>query len=320
MQRIQRFEVVHGSGGYASLEVHLSKGESVKCEPDAVVSASEHIHIDASMDAGVVRGLLRCLLAGESIFVSVLIASGDDNDALLCPDAPGDIELLLLRNGADLLIAKGSFLAADASVRLETAMLPGFSRGRALFSGTGLFMLHASGSGMLAVNAEGGIVKYTLGAGERRQVPRFAEYWARARMSLRARCCRAVYPLMHRWITATCLRGQRRWSSLSGSRAVAARCAAVGSWRLSSRASPLERASWFTLSARYAVSKPPACAPANSMFETRVCRENCWLHRGSCGCRRTGRPRQCRGGRAAIAGAEARCCRACVSPSLRASG
>ena len=167
---MHRFEVIHGSGGYASLMVRLSKGESVKCEPDAVVSASEHIHIDAEMDAGVVRGLLRCLLAGESLFVAVLVASGDDNDALLCPEAPGDVELLHLRQGDELLIAKGSFLAADQSVVLETAMLPGFSRGRAIFSGTGLFLMRAMGSGVLAVNAEGGIVRHTLGPGERRQV------------------------------------------------------------------------------------------------------------------------------------------------------
>ena len=167
---MHRFEVIHGSGGFASLRVRLSKGESIKCEPDAVVSASEHIHIDAEMDAGVVRGLLRCLLAGESLFVAVLVASGDDNDALLCPEAPGDVELLHLRQGDELLIAKGSFLAADATVILETAMLPGFSRGRAFFSGTGLFMLRALGSGVLAVNAEGGIVRHTLGPGERRQV------------------------------------------------------------------------------------------------------------------------------------------------------
>jgi hypothetical protein len=63
---------------------------------------------------------------------------------------------------------KAAFLASHTTVDISSAFQPSVSR--AFFSGAGLFLLRASGRGSLAVNAHGGIVKYSLSAGETRAV------------------------------------------------------------------------------------------------------------------------------------------------------
>ena len=66
------------------------------------------------------------------------------------------------------MLAKGAFLAADDGVEVSTTTQRGL--GNVLLSGTGFFVLRASGQGTLAVAAHGAILSFTLAPGEVRAV------------------------------------------------------------------------------------------------------------------------------------------------------
>ena len=48
---------VLGKGGAAVARVELRRGQSVKAEPDALITMSQHVELGANMDAGVMRGV-----------------------------------------------------------------------------------------------------------------------------------------------------------------------------------------------------------------------------------------------------------------------
>ena len=160
------FRVVR-AGASAALQVDLRRGDSVKAEPDALVTMSQHVTLGAALDAGLLSGLLRAIFGGESVFVQTVQAH-DDGDATFAPSEVGDIELIEVRHGSDVLLQKGSFLASHQTVDLQSATQ--LSASKALLSGAGLFVLRASGQGTLAVNAMGGILRFDLRRGESRAV------------------------------------------------------------------------------------------------------------------------------------------------------
>lgn len=69
----------------------------------------------------------------------------------------------------DLILTSGAYLAGDESVQVSSSMNSPFS-GFGNFSGTGLFLLKASGRGKLAISAYGSMHKFVLAAGETRKV------------------------------------------------------------------------------------------------------------------------------------------------------
>lgn len=155
------------TGSAAAVVVKLRRGERVKAEPDALVTMSEHMQLGADLDAGLLAGLLRAIFGGESLFVQTVTAS-DNGDATFCAEEVGDIELIELHGGADVLVQKGAFLVSHDTVELRSTTQ--LSARKALGSGAGLFVLKASGRGTLAVNAMGGILRYELRPGEVRAV------------------------------------------------------------------------------------------------------------------------------------------------------
>lgn len=119
---------------------------------------SEDIEISASMDAGLARGMMRSALGGESLFSQVLTAQHGDGEVVLGAPEVGDIEIVRLTRDESLLLQKGAFVAADATIDVRIATQR--SLGGALLSGTGLFVLRAHGQGHLAMAAHGSIIAY----------------------------------------------------------------------------------------------------------------------------------------------------------------
>ena len=155
---------VAGKSGAAAAVVHLPHGARIKAEPDALITMSGGVEVGACMDGGFVGGLLRSALGGESLFSQTLPASRSDGEVVLGATDVGDIELVRLQPHAPLLLSKGAFLAADEAVEVSTSTQR--TVGGALFSGSGLFVLRASGQGTLALAAHGAIMSYTLEPGE----------------------------------------------------------------------------------------------------------------------------------------------------------
>lgn len=156
-----RYEIMQ-PGAFAFLKVNLEAGESIKAESDAMMSMSGNVSIEGKMEGGILGGLARAVLSGESLFFQKLTAKGKAGEATLAPAIPGDVVAYSLTSN-NLLITSGSFLAAEDSVVVETKMQ---NLGKGFFSGSGLFVIKVSGSGVVFFNSFGAIYPIDVPAGE----------------------------------------------------------------------------------------------------------------------------------------------------------
>ena len=156
------FQVLY-PGAFASLEVTLGNGESIKAESGAMVTMSETIDVDSKMEGGLFGGLKRKFLTGESLFLQTLKAERGDGKVLLAPSFPGDLTVLELDGSKEYIIQKSGFLAAEDSVDVDTKMQ---NIAKGFLSGEGFFIMKASGTGKVAVSCYGAVHKEVLSAGQ----------------------------------------------------------------------------------------------------------------------------------------------------------
>ncbi len=153
------YEILHRPS-YALLRMELAAGESVSAEAGAMVSMSSGIEIETSMRGGLLGGLRRKVLGGESFFINTFNASqaGEVNFA---PSLPGDIYAVELNNEV-MYAQSGSFLSSTAGIDVDTS----WGGAKTFFSGEGLFLLKISGSGTVFLSSYGAIQEVMLGAGQ----------------------------------------------------------------------------------------------------------------------------------------------------------
>eukprot|EP00052_Salpingoeca_macrocollata_P024043 m.213889 g.213889 ORF g.213889 m.213889 type:complete len:281 (-) comp22178_c4_seq5:60-902(-) len=151
-----RFEVARDD----TLKVQFETGEQLKAESDAVLCRSGNIDVQGVLGGGLFGALGRRLLTGESLFLQELRANGP-GEALLGPGTLGDVSLLRLEETGPMLLQRGAFLAAEMSVELSSQLQRTLMGG--LFSGTGLFVIRASGRGTLAFTSFGHLHRKDLG-------------------------------------------------------------------------------------------------------------------------------------------------------------
>ena len=108
-----RYEIMQ-PGAFAFLKVQLEAGESIKAESDAMMAMSGNIKVEGKMEGGMLGGLARKFLSGESLFFQHLTAQGQAGEAVLAPPIPGDVSAYEL-TGNTLCITSGGFLAAEES-------------------------------------------------------------------------------------------------------------------------------------------------------------------------------------------------------------
>ena len=133
----------------------MAAGESIRAEADAMISMAGPISAktQARKGGGLLKGLKRSVLGGESFFTNEFTAQGP-SELCLAPRLPGDMIVHPLAPDHQLFIQGGSYVAAPDSVHLDTKW-QGFTRG--LFSGESFFFLHATGQGPVILNAFGAI-------------------------------------------------------------------------------------------------------------------------------------------------------------------
>ena len=146
---------------FALAHVQLAAGEALRTESGAMVGMSPNLHLEAKMQGGVLKALGRSMLAGESFFQSTYTANDGPGELLLAPAMPGDIMGVELA-GQTFMVQKGSYLAGDTSLNLETK----FAGLSSIVAGEGAFMVRVSGTGLLLLSSYGAIHKIVLGPGE----------------------------------------------------------------------------------------------------------------------------------------------------------
>jgi len=140
--------------------IRLAAGESVKVEAGAMAAMSSGVEIQTASTGGLLGGLKRSMLGGESFFINTFTAT-TGGEISVAPKLPGDITHLPLSGGA-MLVQSGSWIASEPSVEVDTK----WGGAKTFFSGEGLFMLHCSGAGDMLVSSYGAIVERQLQPGE----------------------------------------------------------------------------------------------------------------------------------------------------------
>ncbi|MBI2195243.1 MAG: TIGR00266 family protein [Planctomycetes bacterium] len=140
---------------YSLAEILLTPGESIVAESGAMVSMSPSIEMTTSSrgaGGGIMKGLKRAVLGGESFFLNTFSAHQGPGEVTLAPMHVGDIFQLELASSS-YTVQSTSYLASVPSIVLDTQ----WQGAKGFFSGEGLFMLKAAGNGMLLINAFGAV-------------------------------------------------------------------------------------------------------------------------------------------------------------------
>lgn len=157
------YEILH-QDAFPVVRCDLSQGESIKAESDAMVAMSGGLEISGSMgDSGILGGLARKLLTGESFFFQRITARRGSGSVLLGHRAPGGIVDVMLDGNYGLRVQKDGFLAAEEGVEIDTAMQ---NLAQGLFSREGFFVLNIKGRGVVFISSFGAIHPINLEDGE----------------------------------------------------------------------------------------------------------------------------------------------------------
>lgn len=145
------------------VECELQRGERIKAESDAMIAMSATIDVEGKMEGGILKGLMRKVVAGESFFFQELVASRGPGTVLFGHSLPGGILDVDLDGSYGLIVQKNGFLAGTQDIQVDTK-LQNLSRG--LFSGEGFFVLNITGKGTVFVSSYGVIHPINLEDGQ----------------------------------------------------------------------------------------------------------------------------------------------------------
>jgi len=138
---------------YAMLDVILEPGEKLIAESGAMVGMDNHLKMKARSRGGMLKGLKRKLVGGESFFQTTFTGGDLPGRVLLAPGAPGDIEEMTLGPGQNLMLQSSAFMACTDGVELDTR----WGGAKGFFSGTGMFLLKAAGPGTVWFSTFGAV-------------------------------------------------------------------------------------------------------------------------------------------------------------------
>jgi uncharacterized protein (TIGR00266 family) len=147
--------------------ISLAQGDAVRAEAGSMMYMTDGIEMDAKMEGGLLGGLKRKLLAGESFFITWFRCNAPAGTVAFAGPYPGKIIPLSINRQA-LLCQKDSFLCAVGDVDISIA----FTRriGAGFFGGEGFILQKLEGTGQLFLHSGGTIVEKTLAVGERLKV------------------------------------------------------------------------------------------------------------------------------------------------------
>lgn len=155
------FTVTEGQDPF--LHVALEAGESVFAESDAMVMMDGTLDLTGNMQGGLLSGLARRLVAGESLFTQKIVATRGQGDLLLSQTVPGGLHVFEV-GAQEYMLSDGAFVAAETGVDIKVRTQ---GVGGALFGGSGgLFIMQATGKGKLCVGGFGSLFLLTIQHGQ----------------------------------------------------------------------------------------------------------------------------------------------------------
>lgn len=150
-----------------ALQITLKQGEEVFAEAGSMLYMGAGVELQARMQGGVLKGLMRKFLAGESMFMSIFRCNVPEGKMALANPIAGKIFPLEL-HGNTVLAERNAFLCGIGNVDLSIAFTKRFGAG--LFGGEGFILQKLTGHGLVFLHAGGNIVEFDLRPGEQLKV------------------------------------------------------------------------------------------------------------------------------------------------------
>ena len=150
-----------------ALQITLRQGEELFAEAGAMLYMDNGIELQARMQGGVMKGLMRKFLAGESMFMSVFRCNAGQAKMGLANPIAGRIFPLEL-HGNTVLAERNAFLCGIGNIDLSIAFTKRFGAG--LFGGEGFILQKLSGHGLVFLHAGGNMIEFDLAPGEQLRV------------------------------------------------------------------------------------------------------------------------------------------------------
>ncbi len=152
---------------YSILRVVLEPGEEIWAEPGAFMAGKGSFSISTT-SGSILRGLLRAIAGGESVFLNRFRAE-TKAELYFTPPLPGDIEALNVGPASPWIVQDSSYLAHYGDIDVTVAW-----RGlKGMLAEGELVWLKLEGSGIAWVNSYGAIMRVDLEPGEEMIVDNF---------------------------------------------------------------------------------------------------------------------------------------------------
>jgi uncharacterized protein (TIGR00266 family) len=159
--RAVNVEIRHNPS-FAVARLHLDPGEPVRAESGAMMATSYGVAVEASTQGGLMKGLKRSILGGESLFITTYTAPAGGGWVDVAHHLSGDIVAAGVTPDQPMSITRGSWLASSPGVELDTKW-GGFKN---LVGGEGGFLVRASGHGTVVLACYGALDTIVLQQGE----------------------------------------------------------------------------------------------------------------------------------------------------------
>ena len=148
---------------FSVARLHLAPGEPARVESGAMLAHSWGVSLEAKVEGGLLKGLKRMALGGESLFVTTYTAPGEGAGWVdVAANLPGDIRAEQISPQRPLRITRGCWIANSYGVQIETQ----WAGMQNLFGGEGGFIINAIGDGVVVLAAYGAIDEVVLGQNE----------------------------------------------------------------------------------------------------------------------------------------------------------
>jgi uncharacterized protein (TIGR00266 family) len=154
-------------GDMQAVVISMTEGDEVRAEAGAMTYMTDGIEMDARMTGGLVGGLKRKFLAGESLFLTFFRCATPSAKVAFSGPYPGKIIRMPLQNSA-VLCQRDAFLCAAGQVDINIEFTKRLGAG--FFGGEGFILQRLEGVGEVFIHSGGTIIPMELKPGEKLRV------------------------------------------------------------------------------------------------------------------------------------------------------
>ena len=156
-----KYEIKGGS--FPVVICHLENGEKMITEKGSKAWMSPIMQMETK--GGGLGKMFSKAFSGESMFQNHYTARGGAGMIAFTSSFPGEIKVLEIGPGKEMIVQKSAFLASEEGVNLSIHFQKRLGAG--LFGGEGFIMQRLSGNGIAFVEIDGDLVEYELKPGQK---------------------------------------------------------------------------------------------------------------------------------------------------------